>query len=253
MEAQTIKQVDTNAIFDVLEKWIKLRPKLDKADYGCAPGHTRARGDWRNAWRAYNQELNGIRADGKRARLALAEARSLTPAKPELLLDAFRAFSGRLQWKPYPACDIKRDNGHEESGYLEYCTGQYFPTEYRKAAAAVLESYIADWRQWYAREHPREFVYHTIEDVIRANKSIGNHWFDPDTMRFFRTRLGQELYAGKYFITSEQGPSGVRKWSIRVACVDGTIDTLGEFQAYHSTSAARYAVLRQIREDGESK
>ena len=149
----------------------------------------------------------------------------------------FSAFSGRLEWKPYPeALPIT-------PWHLTYCAGQYWPTEYRKAAAAVLERYVSLWRQAYAAATPPTFIYRTMDDVIAANKAIGNHWFERDTMRFFKTRIESGLIAGHRFITSEKGPDGVRRYSVREACPDGTIDTVGEFQAYRTRDQARAHVL----------
>jgi hypothetical protein len=52
----------------------------------------------------------------------------------EHLTAAFpRAFSGRLSW---------------DGAKLDYCTGQYWPTEYRAAACAVLASAL--WTYWRA-------------------------------------------------------------------------------------------------------
>jgi hypothetical protein len=64
-------------------------------------------------------------------------------------------------------------------------------------------------------------IFYSIEGLERAYtyNSMG-HWFDRDTMRFFKTRLtshfrnlGRNTYA---FITTEKGPSGVRRASIRI-------------------------------------
>ncbi len=73
-----------------------------------------------------------------------------------------------------------------------------------------------------------------VERVYRERQPDG-HWFDRDTLRFFRSRIGQQhaLADGRWlFITSEQGPTNVRNYSVRVMAVDGDIDTVGEFQAY---------------------
>ena len=60
---------------------------------------------------------------------ALRECYLLDVTDADILDAAPVAFSGRLEIKP-------RDKG----GYsLHYCVGQYAPTEYRAACAAVLE------------------------------------------------------------------------------------------------------------------
>lgn len=223
--------VDAEAVFTALEKWIKQRPKLDPANYGLAQGQTPDRKQWFAAWKSYRAELRDISKDRKRAMTALREARFLAPQKPELLADAFRSFSGRLAW-----------NGLE----LEYCTGQYFPTEYRKAAASVLETYIADWRRWYASENPQSFTYYTVDDVREANDRIGGHYFDRDTMRFFRSRIASQLYGGRYFVTSEQfDDRSPRLYSVREALPDGSIKSASEFQEFR-TAAQAVARIREL-------
>ena len=58
----------------------------------------------------------------------------------------------------------------------------------------------------------------TIDQIKTANKARGFHWFDPDTLRFFKSRIGGAVYQGPggvYFVTSECGPSGVRRYTVR--------------------------------------
>lgn len=258
--------VDVNAVFIVLKAWIKQKPGLDPRNYGYT----------REGERALRSELRSIAKDRKRALKALDEAKELTPAQPDLLADAFSAYSGRLQWMPTSVGTLhlnlegselkfgeKTTIGHGTPcvtpSHLTYTTGQYWPTEYRKAAAAVLERYIASWRRWWSQEHPQTFTYRTIEDVRAANRMVGGHWFDADTMRFFKTRIESGLVACDWveatadtpahprrhrFVTSEKGPDGVRRYSVREALPDGSIATVGEFQGYRTLAAARAAILK---------
>lgn len=49
--------------------------------------------------------------------------------------------------------------------------------------------------------------YWTIDDIRLANRNAGFYFFSPDTMRFFRSRVGGTVYQGNggiYFVTSEQ-------------------------------------------------
>ena len=90
------------------------------------------------------------------------------------------------------------------------------------------------------------------EIEARYQPGIGRHWFDPDTLRFFRCRLPQTGYespAGKvYFVTSEQnrgfGGPYPRLYSVRVLTGPGEIDTAGEFQAYRTRAAADRAARK---------
>ncbi|MGO9964460.1 MAG: hypothetical protein ACLPUG_13680 [Acidimicrobiales bacterium] len=101
-------------------------------------------------------------------------------------------------------------------------------------------------------------MFKTIEDVKRANREAGYHFFDKDTCRFFGSRIGETLYAGRYFITSEQQPgwrpcgSGwvhehPRGWTIREAHQDGSVSTVGEFQEFATRSAALAALRWPVR------
>lgn len=76
----------------------------------------------------------------------------------------------------------------------------------------------------------------------------GGNYFDKATMRFFQSRLSSKVHpAGvedaTYFVTSEKGPSGGRRYSVRrlKGCA---VDTVGEFQAYRSPNTAHAAAKR---------
>jgi hypothetical protein len=103
-----------NELIQALRAWINQRPGLDFANYGDVT--------------SYRAELRGItrqRADALQLLRAVELRDSITA---EHILEAFpRAFMGRLEWK---------------AGKLEYCEGQYWPTEYRAAACAVLASIL---------------------------------------------------------------------------------------------------------------
>lgn len=82
-------------------------------------------------------------------------------------------------------------------------------------------------------------MYRTIDDVKRANRLSGNHWFEPATMRFFGTRHGWKLYGGRYFITSERySMCADRRYTIREALPDGSIETVGTFLGYRTRASA---------------
>jgi len=75
-------------------------------------------------------------------------------------------------------------------------------------------------------------------------------WFKPATMRFFRSRVGRTLYAGGYFVSSEQfvdsrGWKAPRKYSVRQVTEHG-IDTVGEFQTY-DTAREAIAAIRTLQ------
>ena len=87
----------------------------------------------------------------------------------------------------------------------------------------------------------------SVNDIVLRHK--GN-WFAKDTMRFFSSRLSQEIYHSTqkkdtvYFITSERQSWGTpRKYTIRVYNVKtDKIATFGEFQKYVTLASAKTAV-----------
>src|SRR6185369_8741057 len=93
MATMVTTPMNVTDVFAALETWIRQRPGLDPRDYGC---------DTRDGRSAFQSEVRQIGKDRQRAMKALDDARGLTPAEPELLADAFRAFSGRLEWKVEP-------------------------------------------------------------------------------------------------------------------------------------------------------
>lgn len=85
-------------------------------------------------------------------------------------------------------------------------------------------------------------------DIQKRNEAAGLFYFSPDTMRFFRSRVLDGFYPAKdgraFFCTSERGPDGVRRYTVRVAKRDGSIDTFGKFQGYASGRSAHAAAKR---------
>lgn len=88
--------------------------------------------------------------------------------------------------------------------------------------------------------------FQTICEIKYLNRRNGGHWFDAESMRFFKSRIASEVIGGKYFISSEQfipyeGNAEPRKYTIRIANEKGEISEIGEFQKYLTLRAARKA------------
>ena len=84
--------------------------------------------------------------------------------------------------------------------------------------------------------------FRSIAQIRQASFRNGYHWFDTDTMRSFKTKLGSDLFGGCVFVSSEKNdmpymPPQPRKYSIRVAMDDGSIQTY----AYHCYDSLREA------------
>jgi len=105
-------------ILALLSAHIEQRPGLEFANYGNVA--------------SYRAEQRAIGQDLAHARILLSAVRWRESIDATQLREAFSSsFSGRLSITDGPQPGQLR---------LDYCTGQYFPTEYRRAACAVLAS-----------------------------------------------------------------------------------------------------------------
>lgn len=104
-------------------------------------------------------------------------------------------------------------------------------------------------------EHRRPGEWLTIRQIRGANRAAGQHWFDPDTLAFFNSRIHQRVYGGRFFVTSERDdyPNGAwdgeRRYTVRRAEDDGTISTFGEFGQYPTAREAHSAARRAAEEE----
>ena len=162
---------EKQAIVAALYNWIKQRPGLEYGNYGEPT--------------SYRAEIRSITKDLHDARLLLRHV-ELSSVTADQLKTAFRAFSGRLSCtvKPvYASGKVAVIPGHV-IGYtatLDYCTGQYWPTEYRRAAAAVCASALWDhYREGYAASAKKD---ESPGDAIRRNfrreygRNFQERWF----------------------------------------------------------------------------
>lgn len=106
-------------IITALYKFISQRPGMDYGNYGDVS--------------SYRSDYRGILKDYDHARQMLRFVEMSDSITGEDIVKAStHAFSGRLEWS-------------DEKMKWSYCTGQYFPTEYRAAACAVLASVLWAW------------------------------------------------------------------------------------------------------------
>lgn len=97
-----------------------------------------------------------------------------------------------------------------------------------------------------SREHeqPAYGPMFSIDAIMRANRESGSHYFDADTMRFFGSRVLDTVYGGRFFVTSERtgfDHNSPRAYTVREFMPDGSIETVGEFNAYATSGAAKTA------------
>jgi hypothetical protein len=85
----------------------------------------------------------------------------------------------------------------------------------------------------------------TIAEIKRINAAAGQHYFSPDTMRFFRSQVHGPARVTKsgrvYFVTSEQRePDCPRLYTVREFYPEtGDIKTRSQFQQFKSPGEAR--------------
>lgn len=137
-------------ILSALTAFAAGRPGLEYANYSDPVAY-------RAEARAITRDLHHVYTLLRRVQLA----HSITSTN---LKEAFRAFSGRLSW---------------DGSRLDYTTGQYFPTEYRKAVCAVLAAAL--WDYW--RDCVPESVSNRAESIrCKARRELGrtlaDRWFN---------------------------------------------------------------------------
>lgn len=79
----------------------------------------------------------------------------------------------------------------------------------------------------------------SIGEIIEANKAAGLFFFSPDTLRFFRSRIGSEVFQGCLFVTSEKAPNQPRRFTVRKAWADGRVESCSEFQQFATARQAK--------------
>jgi hypothetical protein len=82
-----------------------------------------------------------------------------------------------------------------------------------------------------------------IAEVKAANAALGHGWFEPSSMGWFETKIETNVQRGRYFVTSEQPPSGPRTFSVREIDDEGRVTTVGEFGGHATRRDAFRALL----------
>ena len=159
-------------IITALRAFVAQRSGMDWRDYGDAT--------------SYRAEQRSITRDGKEARELICAIEWRDSITADMIIDASKlAFSGRLSI-------VYRDDGAVS---VDYCAGQYFPTEYRKAVCALCAAVLWDYMRVHCMPAP-ELMHNsetgeTLErykgmragDYIRAQfrkeygRGIASRWF----------------------------------------------------------------------------
>lgn len=136
-----------------LRKFIAQRPGLEFGNYGDVS--------------AYRSEMRSITKDRHHAETMLASVAWRDSITADSILEASKhAFSGRLTiTEPTPGRFV-----------LDYCTGQYWPTEYRRAVCSVLSSALWDyWRECGGAASTGDAIRKTA--AAELSRSIAQRWF----------------------------------------------------------------------------
>ena len=141
--------VDKSKIIDALNAWVSQRPGLDYGNYGDPV--------------TYRAEVRSIGKDLQHARAMVNYVAWHDSVTAEMIMSAADN-GGRLTLTV---------NGDKVR--IDYVTGQYWPTEYRRAVCALMSSVIWAW----LRENCE---YKTGDDIRKAarrelGQSIANRWF----------------------------------------------------------------------------
>jgi len=118
-----------NQIINALYTFANKRPGLEPREYIRDWRDSEGLATYRRESRSITKDLNHARALLRRLELSGITAEEIIEASKE-------AFSGRLTITATNDGLVK----------INYCTGQYFPTEYRKAVAAVCARAL--WNYW---------------------------------------------------------------------------------------------------------
>ncbi len=82
-------------------------------------------------------------------------------------------------------------------------------------------------------------TYKNLTEIKAANAAIGNFFFSPDTMRYFRSRAGKTVIQGRFIVTSEQfDAEALRLYTVRECTSNGHIESRSDFQQFDTMAQA---------------
>ena len=163
-------------IIDALNAWVSQRPGLDYGNYGDVS--------------SYRAEVRSIGKDLQHARAMINYVAWHDSITAEMILDAADN-GGRLSIKAVPCHSVDQQLMYQArraaGGILEmppadswkitidYCTGQYWPTEYRPAVCRLLSSVIWYWMRANDPQRSGEMIRKAASRELGT--SIARRWF----------------------------------------------------------------------------
>jgi hypothetical protein len=190
MSTDTLK----TAICDALAAFVRQRPGFDYANYGDAASY---RADSRTAtlhkrdaetllaavrWR---DSISGadILDAARGGRLTITVEPRHTEAQ-ELAYESQRASGGILERPPAAGFRVR----------VDYCTGQYWPTEFRAGVCRVLSSALWNWQREAMPVPTRHHNSETGEDVERFDGMRAGDWLRAKFRREFGSSLARRWF-----------------------------------------------------------
>ena len=159
------------AICTALYAWINQRPGLDYANYGERT--------------AYRAEVRSITKALHHARQLLRSVELAQSITAQDLIAAFQsACSGRLSISETVDGKVA----------LDYCTGQYWPTEYRSAACAVLSQALWNHRRTCMPSPTLHHNSETGETLERYGGMRAGDWIRASFKREFGRGIAQRWF-----------------------------------------------------------
>ena len=102
-------------------------------------------------------------------------------------------------------------------------------------------------------QQPIESANYSRYYLEQCNKHYGKHFFDADTLRFFNSRISNEIVVAAsnervLFVTSEKRDWNTpRLYTVRVMdWSNGSVDSVSEFQEYDTLASAKGRLRREI-------
>lgn len=93
----------------------------------------------------------------------------------------------------------------------------------------------------------------TINEIKERNRKSGGHFFDPDTMRYWNSRVSEKTHicpnGDVLFVTSEKQDGALRRYTIRRFHTKvGMITTEPGFHKFKGGNAAHYQAAKRAKE-----
>jgi len=126
-------------ILAALQAFIEQRAGIDPRNYG--------------SWADYRREAREVTRDRHDAERLLRDIELRDSITADDILQAARGGRLSIEVRPvYVSGKVAVIPGHHvrDDIRVDYCTGQYFPTEYRKAAARLAASVLWNWKRDHA-------------------------------------------------------------------------------------------------------